>query len=313
MIRYVIKRLLLMIPIVLGVSFLIFSIMAIVPGNPATIILGHDATREAIDELNRQLGLDRPFLERYFRYMYNVFVHQDFGISYYFRSPVFPHIISRIPVSLTVTLTAFAFALAIGTPIGILSAVKQYSMYDTIPTLVALLFAAVPTFWLGMMLLLIFSLHLRWFPSAGIGSWEHYILPMLALGFPYGAQQLRFTRSSMLDTIRQDYVRTARAKGAPERTVILKHALKNALLPVVTVIGMNFGRVLGGAVVTETLFSIPGLGTLIVNGIKQKDTPMVCGGVITLAIITAFLMLAVDLVYAALDPRIRARYTNTGG
>jgi len=303
-----------MIPIVLGVSFLIFAIMAIVPGNPATVILGHEATKSAIDDLNRQLGLDRPLLERYIKYIYNVVVHQDFGISYYFKSPVFPHIMGRMPVSLTVTLTSFTFALAIGTPIGILSAVKQYNMYyDTIPTIVALLFAAVPTFWLGMMLLLIFSLSLRWFPSAGIGSWQHYILPMLALGFPYGAQQLRFTRSSMLETIRQDYVRTARAKGASEHVVVLKHALKNALLPVVTVLGMNFGRVLGGAVVTETLFSIPGLGTLIVNAIKQKDTPMACGGVITLAIITSFLMLCVDLLYAALDPRIKAKYAKTGG
>ena len=178
-----------------------------------------------------------------------------------------------------------------------------------IPTIVALFLAAVPGFWLGMMMMLIFSLNLNWLPSMGIGSWKHYILPTLALALPYAARQLRFTRSSMLDAIRQEYIRTARAKGCTERSVIWKHALKNALLPIITVIGDNFSGLIGGAVVTESLFSIPGLGSLIVNGVKQKDIPTVLTSTIFLSVMLSLIMLVVDLLYTAADPRLKVRFT----
>jgi peptide/nickel transport system permease protein len=201
------------------------------------------------------------------------------------------------------------FASVIGIPIGVLSAVKQYSLLDTVPTVISLFMAALPGFWLGMMMMYFFSLKLGWLPSNGVGSWQHFILPVVSLGLPYAAQELRFTRSSMLETIRQDYVRTARAKGANERLVIWKHALKNALLPVITVTGGNFGVLLGGAVVTESLFNIPGLGSLIITSIKIKDVPTVMGATLILAFIFSLILLGVDLLYAAVDPRIKAKYS----
>ncbi len=311
--RYIFKRLLLMIPIVLGVSFVIFSILAITPGDPASRILGAGAPQEAIDELNHQLGHDLPFFERYITYLYNVIFKRDFGTSYMKKTPVLKEVFSRLPTSLTVAFLALLCASCIGIPIGVLSAVKQYTLWDTIPTVTALFLAAVPGFWLGMMFLLIFSLKLGWFPSLWTGAFSDYILPMFSLGLPYAARQLRFTRSSMLETIRQDYVRTARAKGASERSVIWKHAMKNALLPVITVIGDNFSGLIGGAIVTETLYGIPGLGSLIVNAIKQKDVPIVMAATIFLATIFAFIMLGVDILYAYVDPRIKAKYANERG
>ena len=312
MIRYIIKRLLLMIPIILGVSLIIFFILSITPGDPGQIILGSGASQADIDELNHKLGYDLPFFTRYFNYMKNAFFHLDFGSSYMTKQPIGSTLLKKIPVSLRVAFNAILCAAIIGIPIGVLSAVKQYSLLDTIPTSLSIFLASVPAFWLGLMLMLAFSVKLRWLPTSGVDTWKGYILPMLTLGIPYAAQQMRFTRSSMLETIRQDYIRTARSKGQTERKIIWKHAMKNALMPVITIIGVNFGALLGGAVVTETLFSIPGLGSFIVTGIKQKDLPVVMGGTICLAILFSFVMLAVDLLYAVVDPRIRAKYAKGG-
>ena len=313
MYRYVIKRLLLIIPVVLGVSFVIFSILAMVPGDPASMILGAGVTQEEVDQLNHELGYDRPFLVRYFSYLYDAIFHFDFGTSYATRQEVFPEVMAKAPISFSIAMNAIIFAGVVGIPIGVLSAVKQYSLLDTIPTFIALFLAAAPAFWVGMLLMILFSLKLGWLPTGGVETWKGYVLPMLALGLMYAAQQLRFTRSSMLETIRQDYIRTARAKGAAERTVIWKHAMKNALMPVITIIGVNFGGLLGGAIVTETLFSIPGLGTYIVNGIKQKDVPVVMAGTMCLAVMFAGIMLCVDLLYAFVDPRIKAKYSGRRG
>lgn len=307
--RYILRRILLLIPIVIGVSFIIFSILYIIPGDPGSIILGPGATQADIDKLNTTLGYNLPFFQRYFMYIFNAFFKFDLGISYSSRLPVFTEVVARLPVSVFIAFNGILFAILIGVPIGVLSAVKQYSLLDKIPTAVSLFLASLPAFLIGMVLMLFFSLRLGWLPSSGVGRWTHFVMPMFALGLPYAAQQLRFTRSSMLETIRQDYVRTARAKGATERNVIWKHAMKNALLPVITIAGNNFGILIGGAVVTETLFGIPGLGTLIVNGVKQKDIPIVMGGIITLAVVFSIIMLLVDLAYAFVDPRIRARYT----
>lgn len=309
MFRYFLKRLLLMIPVVLGVSFIVFTIMAITPGDPGSIILGAGAVQEDIDALNHELGYDQPFFSRYFMYIKDVVTKFNFGTSYYTKQDVRLMIASKIPFSFAVAFNAILFSVIVGIPLGVLSAVKQYSLLDSIPTFMAMMLASAPGFLIGMVLMLIFSLHLGWLPTTGVETAKHYILPMLALGLPYAGRQLRFTRSSMLETIRQDYIRTVRAKGAPERRVIWGHAMRNALMPVITVVGNNFGGLLGGAVVVETLFTIPGLGSYIVDSIKQKDVPSVMGGTMALATMFAFIMLAVDLLYALVDPRIRAKYS----
>lgn len=311
MLRYILKRLLLMIPIVLGVSLIIFTILAITPGDPGSIILGSGASQAEIDALNHELGYDLPFFVRYFNYMKDA-VRLDFGTSYITKQPIAQTLLIKAPISLRVAFNAIFCAAVLGIPIGVLSAVKQYSLLDTLPTSISIFLAAVPAFWLGLMLMLLFSVKLGWFPTSGVETWKGYVLPMLTLGLPYAAQQMRFTRSSMLETIRQDYIRTARAKGQTERAIIWGHAMKNALMPVITIIGVNFGALLGGAVVTETLFTIPGLGSYIVTGIKQKDLPVVMGGTIVLAILFSFVMLAVDLLYALVDPRIKAKYAKGG-
>ena len=310
--RFIIKRLLMMIPIVIGVSFLIFVIIDMIPGDPGSNLLGAGASQEDIDLMNQQLGYNRPLLERYVKYMYDAVFHFDFGKSYATKKPVLNEIANRLPVSLKVAFNAILFSLVFGIPLGVLSAVKQNTLFDRIPTGLALLLAAQPAFLIGLVLMLIFSLWLGWFPANGIASWKSYVMPTISLGLPYGGRQLRFTRSSMLETIRQDYVRTARAKGASERIVIWKHAMKNALLPVITVAGNSFGILIGGAIATETLFGLPGLGSFIVSGIKQKDVPVVTGGIIIFAIVFSFVILAVDLSYAYVDPRIRAKYSGRG-
>jgi peptide/nickel transport system permease protein len=302
-----------MIPIILGVSLLIFIIIDLVPGDPGSNLLGPGARQEDIDLMNEQLGYNHPLLQRYGIYMYNAAFRGDLGKSYSTKKPVFTEVVARLPVSLTVAFNAILFSLVFGVPLGVLSAVKQNTLFDRIPTGLALLLASQPAFLIGLVLMLIFSLRLGWFPVTGVASWKSYVMPMIALGLPYGGRQLRFTRSSMLETIRQDYVRTAKAKGAPSRVVIWKHAMKNALLPVITVAGNSFGILIGSAIATETLFGLPGLGTFVVMGIKQKDVPVVTGGIIILAVIFSFVILAVDISYAFVDPRIRAKYSGRRG
>ena len=251
MYRYVIKRLLFLIPSVLGVIFILFLVMSMTPGDPARILLGDAASQAQIDELNHQLGYDLPFLEKYVRYVYQMVVHQDFGVSYFTKQSVFEEIWPRYIVTVKLAFIGVVLSSLIGIPFGIYTAVRQYSLWDTIPSLIAFFIAAIPSFVLGMLLLYLFSLKLNWFPSYGIESFKSYIMPALAVSIPPAAINLRFTKSSMLESIRQDYVRTARAKGASERTVIWKHALKNALLPVVTNVGMSLGNLICGAVVAE--------------------------------------------------------------
>jgi peptide/nickel transport system permease protein len=311
--RYVVRRLLLMIPVVLGVSFIIFSIMHFIPGDPASNILGVGATPEAVAQLNEQLGYNRPFLVRYINYIFDAAFKWDLGASYQNKLPVVGEIAKRLPVSATLSFGAIVVSLIIGVPLGVLSADKQYSLWDKIPTGIALFMAAMPAFIIGMLLMLIFSLWLRWLPVSGVlYGWRSYVLPVISLGLPYGARQLRFTRSSMLETIRQDYVRTAKAKGASPRMVIWRHAMKNALMPVITVAGTSFGAMLGGAIATESLFGLPGLGTYISDGIKLKDVPAVLGGIIVYAVLFSLIILLVDLSYAFVDPRIKSRYTEGG-
>ena len=306
--RYVLKRILLLIPVLLGVSFIIFTIMAVQKGNPGRLILGAEATEEAVQMLNERLGVNRPFFVRYFSYLGNL-LKGDMGNSYRTSQPVFNDIKSRIGISFMIALDSIVLAVIVGVPLGILSAVKQYSFIDTVSTVFAMLVAAIPAFWSAMMLVLVFSLKLGWLPSSGVSSWKNFILPMISLAIPYTGTMLRMTRSSMLETIRADYVRTAKAKGVPERKVIFKHALQNALLPIITVIISSFGGLLGGAIITESVYSMPGLGTMIILGIRQRDTPSVMGATITLAFMFGVIILIADLLYAFVDPRIKAKYS----
>lgn len=298
-----------MIPVIIGVSFIIFTILYFIPGDPAAQLLSAEATEEDIAKMHEELGLDDPLLVRYFNYMKDA-VTGNLGTSYQNRQPVSREIAKKFPVSLKLALGSIFISLLIGIPIGVLSAVKQYSLADKLPTSVALFVAAMPAFIIGMILMLIFGLRLKILPVSGITQGlKSYVLPWISLGLPYGARQLRFTRSSMLETIRQDYVRTAKSKGASSQKVIWGHAMKNALMPVITVAGTSFGGLLGGAVATESLFGLPGLGAYISEGIKYKDVPAVMGGIICFAGIFSIVMLLVDISYALVDPRIKAKYT----
>lgn len=306
--KYVFKRLVMLIPVVLGVSFLVFFIMSLAPGDPARTILGETAPIEAVEALREELGLNDPLLVRYANYMLDL-LHGDLGESYKSGRPVFGEIVSRFPATLKLAFWGMVFAVVLSIPIGIISATKQYSITDSISTVLALLGVATPNFWLGLMLIIGFSLHMRWFPSGGAeAGWRSLVLPVITLGTGCMANITRTTRSSMLEVIRQDYIRTAKAKGVAYKKVINKHALKNALIPVVTVIGLQFGSLLGGAVLTETVFSWPGVGTFLVNSIKAKDTPAVLGCVIVFSICFSIVNLCVDLLYAYIDPRIKSKY-----
>ena len=297
MTKYIVKRLLVLIPILLGVTLIIFTIMDFTPGDPAVRILGPESSIEAREQLREELGLSQPFWVRFFDYVKDVFLKLDFGNSYRTGKPVFDDIFMRLPVSIKVAFLGMLLATVMGLPLGVLSAVKQYSVL-----------VAMPTFWLAMLLILVFALYLGWLPAGGALTWQSYILPTITVGVPYGSKVLRMTRSTMLEEIRQDYVRTARSKGVPEKKVIYGHALKNALLPVITTIGSAFGAILGGSVIAESVFNLPGLGSLIVLSIKAKDTPSVLASVLLLAVFFALIMLIVDLVYAFIDPRIKAKY-----
>jgi peptide/nickel transport system permease protein len=310
---YVIRRILFLIPTILGVILIIYFVISLTPGDPARALLGTSALQSDIDALNRELGYDRPFLEKYFSYVYDMVVNQDFGKSYFTKQSVFDEIWPRYIITIKLAFIGVFLSTLIGIPFGIYAAVKQYSLWDTIPSIFAFFISAIPTFVIGMVFLYFFALKLNWLPSYGIGSFSHYIMPALAIAIPPAAFNLRFMKSSMLEEVRQDYVRTARAKGASERTVIWKHALQNALLPVVTNIGMSMGVLIAGAVVAEKLFSIPGIGSLIVDRIAFKDEPVIIAGTILIAICFTLVMLMVDLIYAFIDPRIRAKYARTKG
>jgi len=307
MYKYVIKRLLMLIPILLGVVLIVFFIMDLTPGTPGRQILGMQAYQEDVDKLNEELGFNRPFFVRLFDYIFKA-LQGDFGNSYNSRKPVFTEIFARFPTSFKLAVLGVVSSAMIGIPLGILSAVKQYSLVDSISTTASLFMAAIPGFWLGLMLILLFSLKLKWLPSFGLESWRGFIMPTIMMALPGAAGLLRMTRSTMLETIRQDYVRTARAKGAEEKRVIWVHALKNALLPVITALGIRFGALLGGTVMVESVFSLPGLGAFIVLSIRQKDIPQVMASILFLALLFCLILLIVDLLYAFIDPRIKAKY-----
>lgn len=306
--KYILRRLLMLIPVILGVTFIIFTMMYFTPGDPARIMLGEAAAEADVIRLRAELGLDDPFLVQFGRYVKDAVVHQDIGRSYTTKRPVLELIMTRFPSTLKLAALGIIVAVILGIPTGIISATKQYSLFDNVAMVVALLGVSMPNFWQGLMMILVFSVYLGWLPSSGFNTPAHMVLPALTIGTSTAAIITRMTRSSMLEVIRQDYIRTARAKGQVESKVINRHALKNALIPIITVIGLQFGYLLGGAVLTESIFAVPGVGRLMVDSIRSRDFPVVQGGVLFIAVTFSFVNLIVDILYAFVDPRIRSQY-----
>ncbi|MDD2495656.1 MAG: ABC transporter permease [Tissierellia bacterium] len=307
MFKYILKRFLMVIPVIIGVSFLVYFIISLTPGDPVKMMLGEEASEESIQEVRDELGLDKPIIVQYFKYISKL-VRGDLGVSYRSKRPVLGEIVARFPITLKLTFWSMLVAIIIAVPLGIISATKQYTLTDSICSVAALIGAAVPNFWYGLMLIIWFSSGLGWFPSGGSEGIKSMVLPSITLGTTAAAIITRMTRSSMLEVVRQDYIRTAKAKGVNKKVVIRKHALRNALIPIVTVVGLQFGHMLGGMVLTETVFSIPGMGRLMVDSIKSKDTPMVLGCIITLATVFSLVNLCIDILYAFIDPRIKSVY-----
>lgn len=301
--KYALKRLLLLIPVILSVTFILFVILSLAPGDVARMVLGQDATPEQIAQLNHEMGLDRPLLVRYFNYMLDA-IKLDFGRSWTGNFDVLSEFSHRLPYTLLVSALALVFATGLGIPLGIASAIKQYSLLDYGSTFVVMLLFSMPAFWLGTMCQIFFCLTLRWLPVSGIATWKSFILPPIILGANTLASMIRMSRTSMLDVVKMDYIRTARAKGASNKDVIIHHSIRNSLIPVVTQIGISFAGTIGGAVVTESIFAIPGIGTMLINAVKGRDVPVVMGTVIFITIIVGVINLIVDLICALVDPRI---------
>ncbi|MET3289454.1 UNVERIFIED_CONTAM: peptide/nickel transport system permease protein [Brevibacillus sp. OAP136] len=307
MYKFILRRLAMLIPVLLGVSFIVFTIMDLTPGDPVEMYLGDNYTAEAHATMTKELGLDQPFFVRYINYIGHV-IQGDFGISYSTKQAVSAEIEARFPSTIILAISALIFAIVLGIPLGTISAAKQYSAIDSVSMFAALIGVSMPNFWLGLMLILILAANLGWFPSANFDGAKSLVLPAITLSANSLAIITRMTRSSMLETIRQDYIRTARAKGVKEFKVIIKHALRNAMIPIITVAGLQFGFSIGGAVLVETVFSWPGIGRLLVETIKLKDTPVVLAIVLVMATMFTVINLITDIMYAYFDPRIRAQY-----
>lgn len=305
--RYIIKRILWMIPILLAVAVLVFTLMYFVPGDYATIILGSTATPDQLEAFREAHGLNDPYIVRLFQYLSQI-IRGDFGESYIYSTSVMADLLERFPRTFTIAIGTVILGIVVGVPLGIWAAVKQNSFIDRGILVVSLFGASMPSFWLGLMLVILFSLKLGLLPSFGIGGFEYYILPIIANGVAGIASNARLARSSMLEVIRSDYVTTARAKGISEIKVLVKHALPNALIPIITSAGSCFGFMLGGTMVIESVFSIPGIGMYMVSAISNRDYNAVQGSVIFLAALFSICMLLVDILYAFIDPRIKSQY-----
>ena len=310
MARYIAKRILYMIPVLLGVTLLVFFIMHLAPGNVAGMILGENATPEQIAALEHEMGLDRPLLVQYFDYLVGL-LHGDLGTSYTTGSSVTGESLARFPYTVQLTLVAAVVSILLALPLGILAAVKQNTWVDNVSMVVSLIGVSMPIFWLAVMLILLFSLKLGWFPVYGADSWKSIVLPAISLGFMNMASIARTTRSSMVETIRQDYIRTAYAKGLSRKTIIMRHAFRNGMLPTITVIGLEIGQMLGGSVLTETVFAWPGVGRLLVQAVNYRDLAVVQTIVLIISASMILCNLLVDTAYGWLDPRIRSERTSS--
>jgi len=304
LIRYVARRLLFLAPTVFGVVTLVFFFLHLIPGDPVEVMLGETAETADKEALRENLGLNDPLPTQYGRFLGGL-AQGDLGESFFYRKPVREVLLERLGPTVELSLAAMLVALLIAIPIGVLAAVKQYGAFDNVSMLVALVGVSMPNFWLGPLLIWLFSLHLEWFPVGGNEGWLSLALPAITLGTALAAILSRMTRASVLEILNEDFVRTARAKGLPERTVLFKHVLRNALIPVVTIAGLQLGALLSGAVITENVFAWPGLGTLFIEALQSRDYPVVQGCVLFFSLGYVVVNLLVDLLYAAVDPRIR--------
>ncbi|MDL2248466.1 ABC transporter permease [Tyzzerella sp. OttesenSCG-928-J15] len=310
--RYIIRRLLLMIPVMIGVSFLVFFILDLAPGDIVDVIAPEDATIEDKERMREEMGLNRNVVVRYIDYMSDL-VRGDLGTSHLTGRDVFKTFMEKVPNTLYLGTLSIVFSVALSLPLGIFAAKRRGTVADNISMVLALIGLSMPNFWLGLLLIIVFSLKLGWLPSGGTEGITSVILPMVTIGTGQMAILTRTTRSSMLEVIRQDYLRTARAKGVTEKRVINHHALRNALIPIVTIIGTQVSTVLGGAVLTETVFSWPGIGRLIIDSLNSRDTIQVTGSLIMTTMFISVIMLMVDLLYGVIDPRIKAQYSSKKG
>jgi peptide/nickel transport system permease protein len=305
MLAYTLKRLLALIPVVIGVSLLVFASLYLTPGDPLSAVLGEAVvSKEQMDLLREQYGFDDPFHVQYLRFAGRA-LQGDLGRSFRYNQPVLQQIRDQLPATIQLTLAAMLFAAVVGVSLGVVASIYHNTWIDFTAMLVALAGISIPTFWSCLILLLVFALGLGWFPATGTEGWQRLVMPAFALGYGAAAIIARLTRSSMLEVLGQSYVMTARAKGLPGRLVILRHTFKNTLIPVITIVGLQFGNLLAGAVVVETVFSRQGIGRLLVDAILSKDFPTVQGTVLLVAVIYVVINLIVDLSYAAVDPRIR--------
>lgn len=304
MTNYVIKRLLSTIPVLIGISLLLFIMLRMLPGDPAQVLAGQMASPADIELIRHQLGLDKPIYMQYASFLSRL-VRFDLGRSARTQNPVVEEVWARLPNTALLAVAAITLACLLGIPAGVISAVRPNTWIDYTFTLAALFGISMPVFWLGLMLVVLFSLVLKLLPAGGTGSWQHVILPSVTLASFVVAFIARMTRATMLEVLSQDYTTTARSKGLKERVVIVKHALKNALIPIITVVGLQFGLLLGGAVLTETVFAWPGLGRLIVDSILARDYPVIQGAILIFGLLYILVNLTVDVIYAFVDPRIR--------
>ncbi len=299
-----------MIPVLLGVLFLVFTINHFTPGDPVVNLLGSNYTQEQYDRKEAELGLDKPFLVQYCTYVWGIATRFDLGTSYTSKRAVSDEIIERLPNTLKIGIWGVLSSIFIAIPLGVLAATHQGGVYDYVIRIGTIILAALPNFWVALMSIIIFSLKLGWFPASGLDSWKGWVLPVFSLAIGPIASVARLTRSSMPEVIRQDYIRTARAKGLKQSAVTRRHALKNGLIPVITVIGSQLSMIMGGSILVETIYSVPGLGTLMNTAISSKNYPVVQSGILVISITVCIMNLVVDLAYAFIDPRIKAQYTS---
>lgn len=304
MLKFSIKRILFMIPSVVIITFMTFAIMSLSAGSPGSVALGINASKEDIAAYNHEIGYDRPMMVRYAEYMKGI-LHGDLGNSYKSQLPVSALLMPKFPTTFRLALLAVCFSALIGIPLGVLAAVKKGSVLDTGTTVISLILASIPGFWLALLMMLLFSLKLGWLPTFGIGTWKHYVMPVATLALLSAAFLARMVRITMLEALNSDYVRTAKAKGAGPGRIIFVHVLRNALLPVITSLGMSFAGLLGGAVIAEQVFGLPGFGQAILTAINEKDTPVVLGATVILSLLYMLIMLLMDLINAMLNPKIR--------
>lgn len=303
--KYAIKRILMIFPLLFMIMSVVFIMLHFAPGDPAILMLGPEATQEKILHIRQELGLDNPLHIQYWDFVKKLVLEGDLGNSYQSGRPVVSEIARTLPISAQLAVTALTISIVVSLLIGVISAVRQYSMIDLFTKIFLMIGVSMPVFWLGLVFIVIFSLKLGWFPSSGWGTFRHLVLPAVTLAAYPTAALTRLTRSSMLEVIRQDYIRTARSKGLSEGATIFKHALKNAFIPVITMIGVELTILIGGSILTETVFAIPGLGRMTVTAVFARDYAVIRGSILTVATLVAIINLMVDLSYTLFDPRIR--------